>query len=39
MIVDNFNILSAVIAPSEADAELVVDPNAVLAGPVATKRL
>jgi hypothetical protein len=33
VIVDNLNVISIAGAPSETDAPMVVDPDAVLAGP------
>lgn len=35
MVVHDFNISWAVVGPSEADAELIIDPDAVLAFAVA----
>ena len=37
MIINDFDVLSAGIVPSETDPELVVDPDAVLSFPVAFK--
>ncbi len=38
MIVDDFDVLSAGIGPSETHSELIVDPDAVLPFPIALKR-
>jgi hypothetical protein len=38
VIVDNLNVISIAGAPSETDAPLVVDPDAVLAGSIAFQR-
>jgi hypothetical protein len=35
MIIDNINVMDRTVTPDEADAPLVVDPNAVLAFPIA----
>jgi hypothetical protein len=35
MVVDDLDIVRVAVDPAEADAPLVVDANAVLAGPVA----
>ena len=37
MIVDDFDVLSAGIGPSETQAELIIDPDAVLSFPIAFK--
>jgi hypothetical protein len=37
MIIDDFDVLSAGISPSETHPELIVDPNAVLSLPIAFK--
>jgi len=37
MIIDDFDVLSARIGPSETHPKLIVDPNAVLSFPVAFK--
>jgi hypothetical protein len=39
VIIDNLNIGGAGVGPDEADAELIVDANAVLTHPVAFERL
>ena len=39
MIVHNLDCKGVGIVPTEADAPLIVDPNAVLAAPVICKRL
>lgn len=39
MIVDNFNFMRMILMPEEADAPLVIDPNAVLPVAVALERL
>ena len=39
MVVHDFNVVSITVAPREADAPLVVDPNAVGPGPVAFQHL
>lgn len=38
MVIDDFNLVSVSLSPHKADTPLVIDPNAVLALPVATKR-
>lgn len=38
MVVDNFNVFRTFVRPAEADAELVVDPNTVLASSISAKR-
>jgi hypothetical protein len=35
MIIDNFHVIRIRVAPRETDPPLVIDPNAVLAAPVA----
>jgi len=39
VVIDNLNIGRAAIGPDEADAELIVDANAVLTHPVTFERL
>ena len=39
MIVDDLHIVSVPVVPDEADAILIIDPNAVLAAPVARECL
>jgi hypothetical protein len=39
MIVNNFHVVSISVVPMKADSPLIVDPNAVLAVPVAVKLL
>jgi hypothetical protein len=39
MIVNNLHIVSISVLPNEADPHLIIDPNAVLAVPVAVKLL
>jgi hypothetical protein len=39
MVIDDFDVLGAAVRPSEADAPLVVDANAVLALPVSPQGL
>ena len=39
MIVDNLDPFRAGIRPNEADTPLIVDPNAVLSGPISLQRL
>jgi hypothetical protein len=39
MVVDDFDVPSAVISPSKADSPLVIDSNAVLAAPITAKFL
>jgi hypothetical protein len=39
MIIDNLNVLCTAIRPYKAQAELIVDANAVLAGTVSRQRL
>jgi hypothetical protein len=39
VVVDNFDLVRIVLKPDKANAPLVINPNAVLSGPVASKRL
>ena len=39
VIVDDLDLLRIAVAPDEANAVLVIDPNAVLASPFALQRL
>jgi hypothetical protein len=39
MIVNDFNVVSISVLPMKADPPLIVDPNAVLAVPVAVRLL
>ncbi len=38
MVIDDFDLIGVPIAPGEADPPLVVDPDAVLPGPVSSQR-
>jgi hypothetical protein len=39
VVIDNFQILGPAVAPHEADTPLIVDPDAVLARPIAPQGL
>jgi hypothetical protein len=38
VVVDDFHVRRTVVGPTEADPELVVDPDAVLAFPITSQR-
>ena len=37
MIIDDFDVVGVPVGPSEADAPLIIDPNAVLAGSISAQ--